>query len=77
TRAVEQRDQLTQCLAEGRNLIIFPEGTSSEGRYVLPFKSSLFSVIETASEDIEITVQPVSISCTAIDGLPLTQNLRS
>jgi lyso-ornithine lipid O-acyltransferase len=75
-RAGQQRDQLTSHLAEGRNLIIFPEGTSSDGQMVLPFKSSLFGAIETAAEDIDILVQPVSVACTALDGLPLTQNLR-
>lgn len=77
TRAANQRDQLTHYLSEGRNLILFPEGTSTEGRHVLPFKSSLFGAIENAAEDIDITVQPVSIACTAIDGLPMSQNLRS
>jgi 1-acyl-sn-glycerol-3-phosphate acyltransferase len=77
SRAAQQRDQLTRYLAEGRNLILFPEGTSSDGQMVLPFKSSLFSALENAAPGIEITVQPVTITCTAIDGLPLTQNLRS
>lgn len=75
-RAAQQRDQLTRYLAEGRNLILFPEGTSSEGRHVLPFKSSLFGSIENAAEDIDVMVQPVSVGCTALDGLPLTQNFR-
>ena len=75
-RVREQRDQLTSHLAAGQNLILFPEGTSSDGQMVLPFKSSLFSAIESAAEDIDIVVQPVSIACTAIDGLPITQNLR-
>ncbi len=77
TRAGQQRDTLVSHLSEGRNLIIFPEGTSSDGQMVLPFKSSLFSAIENAAADISVTVQPVSVSCTGIDGLPLTQHLRS
>lgn len=76
-RAAMQRDQLTTYLAEGRNLIIFPEGTSSDGQMVLPFKSSLFGAIESAAADIDIVVQPVSVTCSGIDGLPLTQYLRS
>jgi 1-acyl-sn-glycerol-3-phosphate acyltransferase len=76
TRASEQRDELTNHLANGRNLIVFPEGTSSDGQMVLPFKSSLFGAIENAADTVDITVQPVSVACTALDGLPLTQFLR-
>ena len=76
-RAAEQRNELTRHLAAGHNLIVFPEGTSSLGRHVMPFKSSLFGSIVEAADKIEIAVQPVSIGCTSIDGLPLTQNLRS
>jgi len=75
-RAKQQRDTLTEHLAARQNLILFPEGTSTDGQMVLPFKSTLFSAIETAAKDIPILVQPVSIGCTAIDGLPMTQNLR-
>ena len=75
-RASEQRDTLTQHLAHDRNLILFPEGTSSDGQMVLPFKSSLFAAIEKAADNPNVTVQPVSISCTGIDGLPLTPYMR-
>jgi 1-acyl-sn-glycerol-3-phosphate acyltransferase len=76
TRAGQQRTELMAHLAQRRSLIIFPEGTSSDGRMVLPFKSSLFGAIENAAEDIAILVQPVSIACTEIDGLPISQALR-
>jgi len=34
--------EMQAALASGRNVIFFPEGTSSRGEYVLPFKSPLF-----------------------------------
>lgn len=77
SRAEQQRDTLTGHLAARRNLILFPEGTSTDGQMVLPFKSSLFGAIETAAKEINVFVQPVSIACTAVDGLPMIQNLRS
>jgi lyso-ornithine lipid O-acyltransferase len=75
-RAAKQRDTLGEHMAARHNLILFPEGTSTDGQRVLPFKSSLFGAIENAARDIDVSVQPVSVSCTAIDGLPVTQNLR-
>ena len=76
TRAAEQSAYLHNLLAGGRNLILFPEGTSSDGQTVLPFKSSLFSVAEYASADVPLTVQPVTIACTGMNGLPMTRLTR-
>jgi len=76
TRVAQQRSKLSTLLASGRNLILFPEGTSSDGQSVLPFKSGLFSVMESAGPNTSITVQPISIACTALDGLPLTRMFR-
>lgn len=47
-------------LRDGKNLIIFPEGTSTDGKEIHPFKSSLFSVfLKDHIRDIHI--QPVTI----------------
>jgi 1-acyl-sn-glycerol-3-phosphate acyltransferase len=74
--SASQRDELTQRLVEGRDsLILFPEGTSSVGRTVLPFKSALFSVAE--AHDRSLPVQPISLAYCKLDGLPLGRNWRS
>ncbi len=72
-RILDHRTRISQRLADGQNLILFPEGTSSDGLRVLPFKSGLFSM---ATHHGSLTVQPVSIACTAIDGLPVTRDFR-
>lgn len=71
-RAATQKDVLRQALEKGESVIFFPEGTSSDGRAVLPFKSSLFSVAEgvLGDDNKPVRVQPVSIVCTQIGGLP-------
>ena len=71
-RSVEtQRDTIEKRLAEGDSLILFPEGTSSDGQRLLPFKSSLFAAVEEAAKTHDIAVQPVSVAYTRLDGMPL------
>ena len=54
-------------LAGGDNLILFPEGTSSDGSRVLPFRSSFFSIAEGDARPI---IQPVSVVYDRLGGLP-------
>ncbi len=75
--AKDQRDEMMARLEAGDNLILFPEGTSSDGHRTLPFKSALFSTAELRIDGKAITVQPVSIAYTHLDGMPLGRNLRA
>jgi lyso-ornithine lipid O-acyltransferase len=77
TRAIEQRDQLQEHFAKKQNLILFPEGTSSDGLSALHFKSTLFGIVEDSAHGIPITIQPVSVTCTELDGFPLLREERS
>jgi 1-acyl-sn-glycerol-3-phosphate acyltransferase len=70
-----QRDSIAGRLAAGDALILFPEGTSGDGNRVLPFKSALFSVADHAAAG-PVTVQPVSIAYTRLDGMPIGRRLR-
>ena len=70
-----QRDAIAKRLFKGDNLVLFPEGTSADGRHVLPFKSSLFAVAELHNEILPFQIQPVSIAYTKLDGLPLDRFL--
>lgn len=62
-----QRDTIRRRLAAGDNLILFPEGTSSDGSHVLPFKSALFAAAEAEC----VLVQPVSVAYVRLDGIPI------
>lgn len=55
-------------LEENIPLIIFPEGTSSDGTNVLPFKTSFFEILLNKN----IKIQPFTISAMEIDGMPVT-----
>ena len=77
----EQRNQLGERIADGRNLILFPEGTSSDGNRVLPFRSALLGAAEMprgadAARMPQLVVQPVSVSYVKLDGCPLGYHLR-
>lgn len=62
----EQNDDLRRFLAVGNNLVLFPEGTSTNGLQVLPFKSSLIQGIFELGETV--VLQPVSLACLNTDG---------
>lgn len=76
--AVAIRDRLKA----GDALVLFPEGTTSDGNRILPFKSALMGSVEaeigvTASGEIEhVPVQPVSISYVGFYGMPLGRENR-
>lgn len=66
-----QRGELTRRLAAGDDLILFPEGTSSDGSRVLPFKSALFSAVEGKTGGDPVVVQPVSLAYVRLNGMPM------
>jgi 1-acyl-sn-glycerol-3-phosphate acyltransferase len=70
--AGQQRDAIADRLRSGSTVILFPEGTSSDGRQVLPFKSALFASAVSAS----CAVQPVTIVWTAVGGRPVDESNR-
>ena len=74
--AAKEAGALDTMLENGKSLIIFPEGTSTDGQSVIPFKSSLFSLaVRPAMQDLKI--QPFSIRLNRVDGQPpTTQPLR-
>ena len=65
------RDEMLKRLNTGDNLMLFPEGTSSDGTRVLPFRSALFGVAQLRRHERPIAVQPVAIAYTRLDGIPL------
>lgn len=77
-----QRNDLLRRLADGDHVVLFPEGTSNDGNRTLPFRSALFSVAEPRPGDVgagqiaDLTVQPVSIAYTRLNGLPIGHGLR-
>src|SRR6202012_5360403 len=46
SQTAQARDELQNRLVAGDALVLFPEGTSSDGNHVLPFKSALMGAAE-------------------------------
>ena len=69
-----ERDQMRERLAAGDDLILFPEGTSSDGSRVLPFHSSFFAA---AYGDGKPLIQPVSVVYDRLAGLPVGRGSRT
>ena len=75
SKAKKVANALDVMVKEGKNLILFPEGTSSNGEDVLPFKSSLFSIAQPKGMK-PIAIQPFIIELLDVDGTLLTSESR-
>ena len=62
-------------LKDNYSVILFPEGTSSDGLSVLPFKSSLLGVIEKENMK-DYSFQPITLSYNKLDGIPIDLKYR-
>jgi 1-acyl-sn-glycerol-3-phosphate acyltransferase len=81
--ATEKLD-MTARLRAGDNLILFPEGTSSDGSRVLPFHSTFFAMAKpTAGRDLVDAsangplIQPISLVYDRLAGMPVGRAGRS
>ncbi len=77
----DKAGEIAERLAEGDTIVLFAEGTSSDGNRVLPFRSSLFSVASMSLEPPNgnlpsAVLQTVAIVYTHLHGLPLLRHDR-
>ncbi len=63
-------------LIEGNSLILFPEGTSTNGTYVEPFKSSLFEAVNISEAAPRVVIQAITIAYTDQAGRKMNQQMR-
>ena len=68
-RVKGQLQVMSQHFNKQGNLILFPEGTSTEGEHVQPFKSSLLQSVEAI--DQAVVIQPVTIAYTHYQQQPM------
>ncbi len=74
--------QIQDRLKSGDTLVLFPEGTSTDGNRVFGFKSALMGAADVTyterdtGADAHVPVQPVTIAYTRVHGLPLGRHER-
>jgi lyso-ornithine lipid O-acyltransferase len=79
-QATEAVNQIVERLKGGTSVVLFAEGTSSDGNRVLPFRSALLGSVEEAAARSDaagsILIQPMSICYTAQHGMPMSRRQR-
>jgi 1-acyl-sn-glycerol-3-phosphate acyltransferase len=70
--------EIVKRLASGTSVVLFAEGTSSDGNRVLPFRSALVGAVKEAGARAErgILIQPMSIGYTGLHGIPMGRQHR-
>lgn len=76
----ETNAAIARQLAAGDAVVLFGEGTSSDGNRVLPFRSALIGAARDAVESLEhgrqVFIQPLSIAYVRFQGLPMGRQHR-
>jgi len=75
----EQANEIGSRIAAGDPMVLFAEGTTSDGNLLLPFKSTLFgaaSMALAAAPEGKVFIQPVAIAYTRLQGLPMGRQHR-
>jgi lyso-ornithine lipid O-acyltransferase len=80
-QAADAISEIAQRLHGGTSVVLFAEGTSSDGNRVLPFRSALIGAIKHAAQHggggaADILIQPMSICYTGQYGLPMGRQNR-
>jgi lyso-ornithine lipid O-acyltransferase len=72
--------EMASRLRGGDAVVLFAEGTSSDGNRILPFRSALVGAVHHTLGDethhSSVTVQPLSVAYTGIGGVPAGRALR-
>jgi len=68
--------EIARRVASGTSVVLFAEGTSSDGNRVLPFRSALLGAIEDQSGGESILMQPMAVTYVGQHGLPMGRQHR-
>jgi 1-acyl-sn-glycerol-3-phosphate acyltransferase len=75
----DQVSEIAERMADGEIMVLFPEGTTSDGNRLLDVKSSLFGAAAAAlpkAPDAVVHVQPVAVAYTRVHGIAMGRYYR-
>lgn len=77
-QAGEAVAEIVKRLASGTSVVLFAEGTSSDGNRVLPFRSALIGAVREAAANggRNVVIQPMSICYVGTHGIPMGRQHR-
>jgi 1-acyl-sn-glycerol-3-phosphate acyltransferase len=67
--------EIVERLKGGTSVVLFAEGTSSDGNRVLPFRSALLGAV-TRMAASDVPIQPMAICYTGVHGMPMGRKHR-
>jgi 1-acyl-sn-glycerol-3-phosphate acyltransferase len=70
----EQASELAERLTAGDVMVLFAEGSTSDGNLIMPFKSTLFGAAEIAVREraaATVHIQPLAVTYTRLHGMPM------
>jgi len=75
-QTAEANDEIARRLTEGDPVVLFAEGTSSDGNHVLEFRSALIGAVTHLETNQQVMLQPVSIAYTRTQGIAMGRQHR-
>lgn len=78
-RSGKQANEIGERLAAGDPMVLFAEGTTSDGNLLMPFNSTLFGAAKmalAATPEGKVYIQPVAIAYTRLHGIPMGRRRR-
>jgi lyso-ornithine lipid O-acyltransferase len=79
TEVGDKANEILSRLAQGDHIVLFAEGTSSDGNSVVPFKTALFAAAKPPGDapmGQNVSAQTLALTYTKVHGLPLCRRGR-
>jgi 1-acyl-sn-glycerol-3-phosphate acyltransferase len=73
---LREMGRIARLLESGKSVMLFPEGTSTDGTYVEPFKQAFFNIARYLSPCSSVRIQPVTLLFKSINAHPMTRYMK-